>query len=96
MLVTDHALERFAQLRERQCVRRCALGKTDPGGFPRVKYFLRGHTHLAVFVRNKNETAARDFEEQIERDLPGRVRRPRALSCQAISFVLIDPAQKLA
>jgi hypothetical protein len=34
-----------------------------------------------------SETVAHDFGEQVEGDLPGGLRRPRARVCQAISFL---------
>jgi hypothetical protein len=45
-----------------QCVR-----QNGSRGLPERKNFPYGHDHLAACLRNNNETAARNFEEQIER-----------------------------
>src|ERR1700692_2803048 len=59
----------------------CALGKTEANRLPRHETILLVDTLIWRPVAEiRNETAARNFEEQVERDLPGRLRRPRARS----------------
>jgi hypothetical protein len=45
-------------------IRASVLGKMEPAVFRHLRYFISRHAHLAVRLRNKNETAARDLKSK--------------------------------